>query len=466
MATSTPSPGTDTLHQVGFPSPFFAQATPTNIIPNPFQPTIDCVAPLILLLSHPISATLSQLIPLNLVSPYHTPLPSHGLGNNFAGASTVSVATTNISDTGTTSTTQASSSTGAAPFSSAWTAASSLPHSQSSFVTSEQLAASSLNLPTTSVGLIWRLAQAFNWIAENGPALNELASARMNPMTPRGGPSDASAAKVEPAQETSFDFASLIQAVLDVLAAGAAERGIDMTLFHGSKATQGLQSPPRSARSEGPEASPSKSEFAEVQEAFVRGDDRGLGVGLLAILSQMMSECSSGTGFEIGVSFRLTMPANVSSKMASSSSSHPSLSNLRQQWTASDQEDEDRAEPPLLGTYFCTIEITQTQPDHSNAGDSTPASPTAAAMPAKSLDSNIVAALLQYLKLTMITTVSQDGAKIQKITCALPQSVHPAAMNQYADAPRRRRLSIDQSREPTVSLPNVALHGVLCDIVC
>lgn len=304
IAQTTPSPGTETLHQAPFPSPFFSQSTPTQNFTNPFAPPVDCVLALTKMLSHPIGLTLSQLIPLNLITP-STGFSAHQiLGSTLAGASTVSLATTAISEAATVSTSHHTQSSSAqTPASSQWNAPSqhqcpgTLP--TSAFVLNEQLAASSLTLPTTSVGTIWRLAKALDWLSEHGNALNAQANHRSNPMTPR--PTAASNATAVPSQlgpsgdtsatpgdasaptETTFDFASLLQSVMDVYASTAAENNIDWVYFHGTR-QQIYHTPQAFAQHEGPARwSPDKNNIQDVQEAYVRADERGLGLGLLAV---------------------------------------------------------------------------------------------------------------------------------------------------------------------------------------
>ena len=433
-AQSTPSPETETLHQSAFPSPFFSQVTPTTSFPNPFSPPIDCIPALNALLAQPISSTLSHLIPLNLItqaSGFSQQYPGAG---SLAAASSISVATSNLSEAASSSSTHHT-----APSSDRTHGSSQYPSSAaysnpgtigtSAFVSSEQLAASSLSLPTTSIGTIWRMIRALEWVAEHGSALNALVASRTNPLTPRPSSNRPSMDESRRNNDTSvsgtstFDFSALLQSVMDAIASTAAEGGIGLAYFHGSTP---------------PDAKPSGQIYnyvvSDVQEAFVQGDERGLGIGILAVLKQVLAETSRGASLEIGFSFALTTPPK------SHTSQHP-LS----QANSSDEDDEDEDEEPPLGTYLLNVEITHTfgsVKSQGQLGSDEPAKPK--------LDGTVSAALLQHLRLSLITMPPKSDGQVYKLSCTLPQARTPG-QTATAQDPSARRRRMSESKEPTVT---------------
>jgi len=183
---------------------------------------------------------------------------------------------------------------------------------RASFVSNEQLAASSLNLPTTAVATVWRSARALEWVSENGPTLNALVAARQNPMTPRPMSKPDSSQNLQadcPSAPTisSFDFAALVQSVADVLAATASEQNIDLIVFHGSSNVEPQADLSGSAKVKASHASPArrprdvqaeqgaqsrqplKYDALDTKEAFVKADERGLGVGLMTVSTSELS---------------------------------------------------------------------------------------------------------------------------------------------------------------------------------
>lgn len=494
----TPSPGSETVTQP-FPSPFFStqsqqqftQSTPTGSYPTaasafqfvPAGPPIDCAAEISRILAQSAMLTLAQLIPLNSMTPYggfHLSVAA-ALGSLPGAGSTVSLATTALSE--------------------AATSASSIHHGQTSssshnpslypviepvnlptsaFMCNEQLAATSLSLPTTSVGTVWRVARSLEWLSVNAATLNELAASRANPMTPRPGPSASQspvglqqqandASKLGRQSETTFEFASLVQSVMDAMAANAAQSSIDLSCYHGhrsqvasnSSTSPGGSTPHRSSnlspdshgRAAGPCAIP------DIHEAFVRADERGLGIAIMSVLHQVMSDAKPGASIDVGVSFALSMPAQSANDGGA----------------FEDDEDSDDENGPILGTYLCAIAITHTfappartaaarnvyaassssagDNDPSGASASLPASPAALASPLlpdnRSLDATVSAVLLQHLHLTLVTLPSKPDSQTIKLTCALPQGAAPHTSAAYD--PMRRRSSIDNGREPSVS---------------
>lgn len=350
-------------------------------------------------------------------------------------------------------------------------------------MSNEQLAASSLSIPTTALATIWRQAKASEWVAQHGDALNAIIHNRTNPMTPRAvttpqnvGPLGSQATSNSPlgtnaAAATApagvadpdsssilpvFDFSALLQSILDSLATTSSEKGIDIVYFHGSR----HQYYPKTTRTSVSSGNGSTSDDAEeVQEAFVRADERGLGVAILVMLRQIMADLPSGTTLEVGLSIALTVPP---AKQAGKKNGQD-LSNLEP-----DSDDEEEEGPSRLGTYMLTIELTTSRSAHistSSQPGSTPSSelgPIAQANESLKIDPIICSALFQYLHLSFMTLPKKDDRQEYKITCALPQARKPSRPNPNFDSTSRRRKSIDQSRQPSVS---DTLYGLWASIV-
>lgn len=459
---TTPLAAVDTSHHA-YPSPFFAQSTPTTNISNPFAPPIDCIPILTAALSEPITSTLAQLVPLSLIYPYapiHSLCAPHALGS-LPSVSSVSIASSSISEAPTTSSSYH-------PSSSSFT--SSPASSSSALVANEQLAASSLSIPTTALATVWRQAKASEWVAQHGQALNALIQSRTNPMTPRavsavstpqGGPLGgshhsgsplATAGLTADGEQDSlpqvFDYSATLQSVLDCLAPTAGEKGVDVVYFHGSR----HQYYPKS-RSPSSGGSGGHDDNQEVQEAFVRADEKGLGVALLIMLRQIVGDLPTGSTLEVGLSVALTLP---NSKQAGKQKEQD-LSNLEP------DSDDDEEEEAKLGTYMLTVELTTSKPlqyqststqssgiasdpEASTSGGTTPA-------PGSSIkiDPLICSALFQYLHLSFMTLPDRQDRQDYKITCVLPQARPPSRGNPNFDPPSRRRKSIEHSRQPSVS---------------
>lgn len=456
---TTPLAAVDTSHHA-FPSPFFAQSTPTTShISNPFAPPIDCIPVLTTALAQPITSTLLQLVPLSLTSPY-APSTSlctpHALGS-LPSASTVSIASSSISETPTASSYHPSS---------ASASGSSSPTS-SALVSNEQLAASSLSIPTTALAAVWRQVKASEWVAQHGTALNALIHSRTNPMTPRAvttpqnvGPLGSQTTTTSPLSATAtagpdqdsaptlpvFDFSAMLQSVLDCLAPTSAEKNVDIVYFHGSR----HQYYPKHRRPSSSGNGSSQDDNQEVQEAFVRADEKGLGVAILVMLRQIMGDLSAGTTLEVGLSVALTIPP---AKQANDRENQD-LSNLEP-----DSDDEDEEVDSRLGTYMLTIELTTSRSSSHPTSSSQPSATAPESdsntpqQPGTSLkiDPIICSALFQYLHLSFMTLPKKDDHQEYKITCVLPQARPPGRGNPNFDPTSRRRKSIDQSRQPSVS---------------
>ena len=484
MHTATPPAGLENTAQA-FPSPFFSQSTPTSNFPNPFAPPVDCVLELTQLLSHPITLTLAQILPYHLVN-----LPASGFASSgypgaasTAAASSASVATTNISEAtssshapaSTSGTRQSGSSSSHGQQTTASTSAgpSATFPPNSGFVCNEQLAASSLSLPTTSIGTIWRIARGFDWLGENGPALNALASSHANPITPRpqGIPSGNSTAD-QPLRptETTFEFASLVQSTLDVLASTAAEQNIELCYFHGRLQQQlaPVQPLPKAGLKGAalPDSAKSRSsDLPDLQEAYVQADERGLGIALLAVIKQVMHDARPGESVQVGLNIALTSPQRKTGSTNPSEVSQPNDA------SSDDSGGEgDRVSRQPRGSYLCTLEIVHTYLPASArrmSTDQVPGSPgsdeEAASQPIRNsrvLDSAVLSALLQHLRISSVTCPPTNDQQTFKVTCVLPEGEDPTGSTTKQLQLSRRR-SIDQSKEPTVSLDRVEGRKVL-----
>lgn len=250
-----------------------------------------------------------------------------------------------------------------------------------------------------------------------------------------------------------FDFPAMLQSVLDCLAPISGGQGVDVVYFHGSR----HQYYPKNRRpsSSGNGASGLHSEEAqEVQEAFVRADERGLGVAILVMLRQIISDLSPGTTLEVGLSTALRVPPSK----AAGKKKEQELSNLEPD---SDEDEEEDSINSALGTYMLTIELTTSDSPrrHPNMGsdNSTPVSESeqvagglCSAPVVTKIDPLVCSALFQYLHLSFMTLPVRDDKREYKITCVLPQARPPGRGNPNFEASSRRRKSIDQSRQPSV----------------
>ena len=255
-------------------------------------------------------------------------------------------------------------------------------------------------------------------------------------------------------QESVFDFSALVQSVMDVMASTAADAGVELTFYHGSrKADPVARRGPAEKQAAGRAQpfSPSQRQtyqydMQDSQEAFVKGDERGLGIGLVALLRQVIADSRPGASIQVGLSFALTLPPRGD----------------RQQ-SDHDNEEEDgedtEEDSTSLGTYLCTVEVVHKFASPPSPSLSQPPSATQAGVtaPAKasspgSLDPTVSAALLQFLRLSMVTLPPRNDSQAFKITCTLPQALHPLRRSPSADPSYRRRGSVSQSKEPSVSL--------------
>lgn len=463
---SAPLAAVDTSHQP-FPSPYFTQSTPTTSnISNPFAPPIDCVPVLSAALGQPITSTLLQLVPLSLMSPYaasQTPCFPHALGS-LPSASSISVASSSISEAPTASSVH--------PSSSSFT--SSPASSSHALVANEQLAASSLNIPTTAIATVWRQVKATEWVAQHGQALNALIHSRANPMTPRAvttpqnvGPlgsqatsnSPLSTAVIAEGEQDSatvlpvFDFSAMLQSVLDCLAPISGDKGVEIVYFHGSRQRHYSKMGRPSSSGDGD----ASDDTQEIQEAFVRADEKGLGVAILVMIQQIIGDLLPGTTLEVGLSTALTVAPKHSGKR-----DYQDLSNLEP-----DSENEEDDFDTKLGTYMLTIELTTSRSAPSAASSQsghradTESHPLLSQQPKAEtkIDPLICSALFQYLHLSFMTLPKRDNCQQYKITCALPQSRPPGRGNPNLDPASRRRKSIDQSRQPSVSCSACLEHN-------
>ena len=459
---STPSPGTEHMSQPFPPSFFSAQsrfntnnhslhsdATPTHTFSDPtaaFQlhPPVDCVVELTRMLTQPTILTLAQLMPINLITAHGGfPVAAAAMLDHLPGAgSTVSLATTALSEAATTSASSIhqtqTSATSSSQHYHPYTSTSTLP--TSGFVCNEQLAASSLNLPTTSVGSIWRMARGMEWLVENGSALNQLASERANPLTPRP-------TSVSPQQmpfhmprpgETTFDFASLLQSVIDMLASTASQQGVELSYHHGGGLVHdNTRQPP---------AFKGNVAVPDLQEAFVVGDERGLGIGLLAVMMQALSRAKPGTSIDVALNCDLVMPPETSRE--------PYQPVIASDDEDDDDDDDDRT--PIRGVYTCTIEITHTfsnQYMHEDASPPVASSsdeqyPMSGFNTGAGLGSAVLASLMEFVRMSTVTMPEGPDSQVTTITCTRPQGHGPAALPYD---PLRRRRSIEGNREPSVS---------------
>ena len=114
------------------------------------------------------------------------------------------------------------------------------------FVSNEQLTGSGLHLPIATVAAVWRSFRIIDWVN--------------NHFDPRPFPT----------QENIFDFAALVQATLDILVPSAVHHSIELVLHH----------------SVGDQLDKLNADADLIQvamiEAFVRADEHGLTLALLA----------------------------------------------------------------------------------------------------------------------------------------------------------------------------------------
>lgn len=153
----------------------------------------------------------------------------------------------------------------------------------------------------------------------------------------------------------------------------------------------------------------------------------------LQVLKQVIDEARPGSSIEVGASFNLTSPPQEGTGVDS-------------------DEDEDDVPSEPKGTYFCTIEIVHTfspTPSPAPLGSQSDASP-GHAKKADTLDPIVSASLLQHVHLSLITLPPQSETQVYKVTCVLPQGAAPPPPPGPEPSLRRRK-SMDQAREPTVS---------------
>lgn len=168
----------------------------------------------------------------------------------------------------------------------------------------------------------------------------------------------------------------------------------------------------------------------------MHGDERGLGIGLLAVLKQILAEALIGASIEIGFSFALTTPPRQQG------SQHP-LSQIDN--SDYDEEDENDDGEPQLGTYLLSIEIIHTFGKTGQQG-----APVEEPLKPK-LDATVSAALLQYLRLSLVTLPPKQDGQVYKLSCTLPQARHPGQLSAVHDPYGRRRRTAE-AKEPTVCM--------------
>lgn len=270
------SPGTaqsvaSTIEQTGedvtplSTNPYFGQATPkaspqainaigSAVATNEHIATLRSLGNVLI---HPACLALAQLAPSSLIKTANSPY-----ANNAEIPSTTSLSTyLSTSEYGTTS----NSSHMPLPTSSTF------PHSQASTRAAslglnnpEQLAASALPLPMTSLSALWRGLRSLEWIQENSEKLASASQIKPIPLEKVDSADGSSSAVRQPI----FEVASLLQGIVDLLGPYAAHLNIELVLYHGMQ---------------GKSSKPFAFDDASIHELHCEGDEIGLGLAISAV---------------------------------------------------------------------------------------------------------------------------------------------------------------------------------------
>lgn len=136
-------------------------------------------------------------------------------------------------------------------------------------VNGEQLAASALPMPTTSISALWRILCTLDWIQEHSKVLDVALGQRSRQTRPGLNTNPSSAEEIPQSPDGTFEIGAMLQGVADVLGSYAAHLGVELVLYHG----------------EHPASESKRALQMEngIQELHCKGDEIGLGLAITAV---------------------------------------------------------------------------------------------------------------------------------------------------------------------------------------